>query len=281
MRRQSGMSQADAGQTRLGQNRLTRRGRWLSPWLSSLVIAGWMVVLAAPCQAQEEGPEPETPEFACAVAPVYPATETILCEVSVAELTPCCDCTWTEAPELSTCDPYDPGNPPPPPTSETTVHPCPPRVGDCTAIPVQGYLTTPFCGNPLSEAMTLPLITDAVTEGPAIENCGECDSMGSCSAGTCSTSRDLLKSNAYWNYAPPIAVNRYLMPSNQVDAFAFGRGMASDFDFRVTFYPNTTAGDVALLVDPQLGRVQYLTDANLSLRTPSKTIRPCNGNWTR
>ena len=59
---------------------------------------------------------------------------------------------------------------------------------------------------------------------------------------------------------PAVAVRRTSVPANQVEMFSFGRGMASDYDARLTLYPVFGQDPVALFYDPSMQHTFYMED---------------------
>jgi len=59
---------------------------------------------------------------------------------------------------------------------------------------------------------------------------------------------------------PAVAFSRKSVPANQVEQFSFGRGMASDYDARLTLYPVFGEDPVALFYDPSIQNTFYLED---------------------
>ena len=182
------------------------------------------------------------------------------CENVIIEGEECCNCVGGDEVEMHTC----PTGPEPPVKPKTPSPPPPPCNGGGSgggggSCPQNGAEQAGMVGGTAS-ACQFPAVRDVFSaevsnDMVAMRSSGGAGSGGSgcagCSSGGSGGSGSSMES---------IAITRRRVPANQIEAFSFGRGMASDYDMRLTLYPLANDDPVALLYDPKLETTFYLED---------------------
>ncbi len=184
----------------------------------------------------------------------------------------CCDCENGEP-----TNPCPTLVPPDPPTTPTPT--CEDDGGACNGEEACVSGNRALCFNPLTKATRLTTRTDATTSTTDGAGGGSCPTKPTCNTGSCGGGGgDGDQCHA------SMGVYRRILPSHQTELLSFGRGMAADFDLRVTLYPRTTSGNVGLLFDPVLARLLYIVDDENTpghCTTKPRSVRRSSGSSLR